>query len=112
MPAVGIDLGAQPGGRLIDQVDGFVGQKAIANVALRKRCGSQHRCIGDPHAVVDFVAFLESAQDADGVLHGWLFHDHRLETALQGGIFLDIFVILVQRGRTDQVQFAACQHGF
>ena len=45
--------------------------------------------------MVDFVAFLEAAQDADRIFHRRLFNNHRLEAALQGRIFLYIFVILV-----------------
>ena len=32
---------------------------------------------------------------------------NRLETALQGGIALDVLAILVERGRADGLQFAA-----
>ena len=100
---LGINLGAQPRGRLVDQVNGLIGQEAVADVTLRKSRGSQYRRIGDANAVVNFVTFLESAQDADRILHRWFFHHHRLEAAFESWILLNMFMILVQRGRADQV---------
>ena len=58
-----------------------------------------------------FVPLFQAAQDGDGVFHRGLIHLHRLETALQGGVFLDILSVLVQRGGTNAVQLAAGQHG-
>ena len=57
--------------------------------------------------MVYLVAFLESAQNGDGVLDGWLVHFHRLEAALECGVFLDMFAVLVERGRADAAKFAA-----
>ena len=54
----GIDLHAEAGGCFIDQVDGLVGQKAVRNVAVRKRGGGKDGSIFDAHAVMYFVAFL------------------------------------------------------
>ncbi len=58
---------------------------------------------------MDLVLLLQAAQDGDGVLHRGLAHQHRLEAALQGGILLDVFAILVQGGGTDGAQLAASQ---
>ena len=58
---------------------------------------------------MDLVLLLQAAQDGDGVLHRGLAHQHRLEAALQGGILLDVFAILVQGGSTDGAQLAASQ---
>ena len=64
--------------------------------------------VGDAHAVVDLVLLLDAAEDADGVLHARLVHQHRLEAALEGGVLLDL-AVLVQRRRPDQAQLAAGQ---
>ena len=61
--------------------------------------------------MVRLVTLLEAAQDGDGVLHAWLAHEHLLETAFQCRILLDVLAVFVQRGRADQAQFAAGQHG-
>ena len=56
-------------------------------------------------------AFLQAAQNGDGVLHRGFFHQHGLEAPLQGGVLLNILAVLVHRGGADAVQFAASQHG-
>ena len=63
-----VDLDAQPGGRLVDQVDRLVGQEAVGDVAVRERRRGDERRVLDAHAVVDLVALLEAAQDRDRVL--------------------------------------------
>ena len=91
-----IDLDAQLGRALVNQIDGLVRQKSVGNVAVGQgRCRHNGRIL-DPHPVVHFVLFLQSAQDRDRVLHGWLTHQHRLETALQGGVLFNIFTVFVQ----------------
>ena len=76
---------------------------------MRKRGGRQNRGVLDAHAVVHFVAFFQSAQNRDGVFDRRLVDQHRLEAALQRGIFLDIFLVFVERGGADGTQFAARQ---
>ena len=61
--------------------------------------------------MVRLVTLFEATQDGDGVLHAWLAHEHLLETAFQCRILLDVLAVFVQRGRADQAQFAAGQHG-
>ena len=61
------------------------------------------------HAMVQFVFFLEAAQDRDRVLDRRLGDEHRLEAARERGVLLDMFAIFVERGRADAMQFAARQ---
>ena len=61
--------------------------------------------------MVDFVPFAQPAQNGDGVFHRRLIHADRLKAALQRAVLLHVPAILIQRGRTDAVQFAARQHG-
>ena len=107
----GVDLHPEPGGGLIHQVDGLVRQLAAGDVAVGQRCGG-HQCgVRDGDLVVCLVAFLQAAEDADGVLHAGLANVDLLEPALQGGVLLDVLAVLVQRGGADQPQLAAGQHG-
>ncbi len=62
--------------------------------------------------MVVFVAFFQPTQNADGTQLVGLIHHHRLETALQGLVFLEVFLVFVQRGGTDGPQFAARQCRF
>ena len=64
----GVDLDPEPGSRLVDQVDGLVGQEAVGDVAVREHRGRHQRGVLDLHLVVDLVLLLEAAQDGDGVL--------------------------------------------
>ena len=106
----GIDLHPQPRRRLVDQVDGLVRQEPAGDVAVGQGGRGHQRGVGDPHAVVHLVAVLEAAQDADGVLDRRLADEHLLKAALQRGVLLDVFAVLVERGRTDQTKLATGQH--
>ena len=77
-----IDLHLDPAGGLIDQVDGFVGQLAIINIAGRQRGGSNHSGILDAHPMMDFIALFQPAQNANRVLDARLLDDDRLEAPL------------------------------
>ena len=106
----GVDLHAQSGGGLVDQVDGLVRQEPRGDVAVAQ-CGRRdQRGVGDAHAVVHLVAVLEAAQDADGVLDGRFAHQHLLETTFQRRVLLDVLAVLVERGGADQPQLATGQH--
>ena len=107
-----IDRHAQPRRGFVHQVDRLVGQKAVGDVAVGEGRGSDDRAVGDPHAVVQFVFFLDAAQDRDRVLDRRLADIDRLEAALEGGVFFDILAVFVEGRRADAMQFAACQRGF
>ena len=102
-------LGAQLGRRLVDQVDRLVGKEAVGDVAFGENRRGHQGGVLDADAVMDLVAFLESAQDGDGVLDARLIDHHRLEAALQRGVFLDMLAVLVERGRADAVELAPRQ---
>ncbi|KWT97198.1 hypothetical protein APY03_1758 [Variovorax sp. WDL1] len=104
---LGVHLDLDPGGGLVDEVDGLVGQEAVGDVAVRQLCGSDDGRVGDVDAVVDFVLLLQAAQDGDGGLHAGLAHEDLLEAALQGSVLLDVFAVLVQGGGAHAVELAA-----
>ena len=60
--------------------------------------------------MVRLVLFLDAAQDRNRVLNGGLIDEHLLEAPLEGRILLDVFAVLIERGRADHPQFAAGQH--
>src|ERR1700722_3291140 len=106
-----IDFHAKAGGCFVNQVDGFVGEKTVGDVALRKHGRGENGRIFDAYAVMNFVALFQATQDGDGVLDGRLADIYRLEAAFQRGIFFDVLAIFVQRGCADRAQLAACQRG-
>jgi hypothetical protein len=104
-----VDRDAQPRGGLVEQVDRLVGQEPLGQVAVRQRGGRDDRVVGDPDAVVDLVALLEPAQDADRVDHRRLRDVDGLEASLEGGVLLDV-AVLGERGRADHPQLPAGEH--
>ena len=102
-----VDLHAQAGTRFVHEVDGLVGQEAVGDVAARQSgCGDDCR-IGDAHTMVQFVFFLDAAQDGNRVFNGWLVDKNRLEAPCKGCVFFNVFAVLVERCGTDAMQFAA-----
>src|SRR6266404_2576842 len=104
-----IDGDAEPRRGLVDQVDRFVGQEAVGDVAVRQRRRRDDRVVGDADAVVDFVALLQASQDRDRVLDRRLTYEDGLEAPLERGVLLDVFAVLVQRRRPHDVELAARQ---
>src|SRR5208282_2456823 len=97
----GIDLDAQRRGGFADQVDSFVGEEAVGNIAMRQGRGRDDGRIFDAHAVMHLVLFLQAAQDGNGVFDIWLAHENDLETAFERRVFLDVLAIFVERGGSD-----------
>ncbi len=108
---LGIDFHADQRSRLIDQIDGLVGQLPIRDVAMRQRRRRHDGRIRDFHAMMHFVALFQAAQDRDGVFHRRLIDHHLLEAPLERRVFLDVFAIFIERGGADAVQLAARQCG-
>src|SRR5262249_59658204 len=92
-----------------DQIDSLVGQKTISDVAMRQRGGSDDRGICNAHPMMLFVFILQAAKNRNCVFDTWLGHIDRLKSASQGSVFLDVLLVLVERGRADTMQFAAGQ---
>ena len=106
----GVHLHAQPAGGLVDEVDGLVGQEAVADVAVREDGRGDEGGVGDAHTVVELVALAQAAQDGDRLLDAGLVDVDGLEAPLQGGVLLDVLAVLVERRGADGVQLAARQH--
>ena len=103
------DRHAQSRRGLVHQVDRLVGQKAVGDVAVGEGRRGDDRAVGDAHAVVQFVFFLDAPQDRDRVLDRRLADIDRLEAAFERGVLLDILAVLVEGRRADAMQFAARQ---
>ena len=106
---LGVDLHADARGRLVDQVDGLVGQLPVGDVAMRERRGGHDRRVGDLDLVVHLVALLEAAQDRDRVLDGRLIDQHGLEASLECRVLFDVLAIFIECRGADAVQLAARQ---
>ncbi|MPM42581.1 hypothetical protein SDC9_89247 [bioreactor metagenome] len=105
-----VQLGLDQRAGLVDKVNRLVRQESIRNITVTQRCGRNQRRVLNLDAVEHLISFLESAQNRNRVLNGWLLDQHRLEPALQRGILLDVLAIFVQRCRADAVQFTTREH--
>ena len=105
----GIQFHAQARGGFVHQIHRLVRQKAVGDVTMGKGGGGDQGGVLDADAVVDFVAFLEAAQNGDGFLDAGFVDVNGLETAFQGGVFFDVLAVFVQGGGADAAQFAAGQ---
>ena len=74
---------------------------------MRKHGRRDQGGILNAHAVMHFVAFLQSTQNGDRVFDARFFHHERLKAPLERRVLLDVFTVLIDRGRSDSPQFAA-----
>src|SRR5690349_18124009 len=92
---------------LIDEIDGFVGQEAIGNIAVRMG----NRELDSLFRVRDRMEFLVTVLDAVDDLYSiafvrrWNFHG--LEAAFERAVFLDRFAIFARSRRADTLNFSA-----
>ena len=106
-----VDLDPETARGLVDEVDGLVGQEPLGDVAVREGRGREEGGVLDAHAMVDLVALLEATEDADGLVDAGLAHVDGLEASLQGGVLLDVLLVLAEGGGAHAAQLAPGQSG-
>ncbi|MNX18312.1 hypothetical protein D3C86_482040 [compost metagenome] len=98
-----------PGASGVQHADGFVRQLAPGDVAIGQAHGLHQRVVHHR----DFVVFLhlgqQAAQHVDRLVFVRLFDLHHLETAGEGGILLEVLLVLGPGGRRDGAQLATSQ---
>ena len=107
----GVQLHAQAGRGLVNQVDRLIGQLSPRDVAIRQGGGRDERTIGDRHLVVSLVLGGDTAQDRDGILDRGLTDEHLLEATLERRILFDVLAILIEGRRSNHAQLATGEHG-
>ena len=105
-----VDFHSQLRRRLVDEIDRFVRQEAIGNVAVGEHRRRHDRRVLDANAVMNLVPLAEPAQDADGVFDGRLADHDRLEPPLEGRVLLDVLPVFVECGRADRMELASREH--
>ena len=58
---------------------------------------------------MNFVSFLQAAQDRNRVFNGGLANINLLKASLERRVLFNVFLVLVERGRADATQFATRQ---
>src|SRR5207245_5490128 len=98
--------------RFVDEINGFIRQKAVRYVAVGMRNREVNGLIGVADRVELLVTILDAKQNLDGIgLIGWR-HFHRLEAAFEGAILFDGFAIFAWRGGTDALNLSPRQGRF
>ena len=62
--------------------------------------------------MVNFVFFLQAAQNGYGFLNGRLFDENRLEPSFQRRILFDVFLVFIERRGADGSKFSSGQGRF
>ena len=78
---------------------------------MGQKRGRHQGIVRDLDAVIYLITLLQAPENGDRILHRRFIHHDRLEPSGQGGIFFDVFPVLIQSGGADAVQFASRQHG-
>ena len=103
------DAGARAG--LVKDVDRLVGQVTGGEVAGGEFHGSLDGGWGVLRLVMRLVFVAQALEDEDRVLDGRLVYLDLLETALEGGVLLDVFAEFVERGCADALQLGTAKGG-
>ena len=96
-------------GGLVHEVDGFVGQEAIGDIAIAEASRCVERLVADLYPMMCFVAVAQTLEDLDGLLHCRLANHDRLEAALERRVLFDVLTKFVERGGADALEFASRQ---
>ena len=105
----GSGLHPHHGPGFVEQVNRGIRQPVVAQVACRQLRGRLDGRRRVAHAVVFFVSFLQSLQDAHRLLDRGLLQRHLLEAARERAVLLDLLE-LVERRRAHHAQAAGRQH--
>ena len=103
---------AAAGTGFVHDIDGFIGEVTSGDIAFAEADGGGEGLVGNFGVMVGFVFGAETVEDGDGFIDGGGIDADGLETAFEGGVFFDIFAVLVHGGGADALEFAAGKGGF
>ena len=101
-----------PGAGGVEDADRLVRELAAGDVAVREGDGAAHRLVEHPHPVVRFEVGGEAAQHVDRGRLVRLVHLDHLEAAGEGGVLLEVALVLGPGGGGDGAQLAPGEGGF
>ena len=92
---------------LVDQINGLVRKPSVINVAFREPDGGRERLVRNCHAVVLLIVGTESLENPDGLFLCRLLDGDRLEASLKRGVLFDVFSVLIDGRRSDDLYLSA-----
>ncbi len=96
----------------VHDADGFVGQLAAREIAMRELSGGADSFVKNSHVVMLFERADDSAQHDHALLFGGLFDFNNLKAPGESGIFLEKFLVFGPSGGSDGAELSASQSGF
>ena len=96
---------------LVDEVNGLIRQETVSDIALGEQDGLPRNLRGDHNAVERLIIMADAADDGNGLFNGWLGDGDGLEAALKRGVLFDVFAVLVEGRRADDLDLAARKRG-
>ena len=96
----------------IEDADGFIGQLAARDVAMRQADGRVDAFIKNADLVVLFKERDDAAHHHHADVFSGFFDLNDLEAACKRGILFEVLLILAPRGGGDGTEFAAGEGGF
>lgn len=96
----------------VDQVDGFVWEEVVGDVVVGEVCCGYDCIVGDLYFVVCFVVVVQFFEDVDCVWQCWFVYLYWLEVVFECGIFFEVFVVFVECGCVDCLQFIVGEQWF
>ena len=94
---------AAAGTGLIQQVDGLIRQETVGDIALGQRDRAAHDGFTHLYMVVRLIILADARDNSRSIVDGRLLDLHRLETALQRLVFLNVFAVFCKRRRADDL---------
>jgi len=99
-------------GRFINQIDCFIGQEPIGDIACRELRSRLDRIVGNGDAMVLRVPLAQASKNVRRLLDARLLDHDRLESPLECWVRLDVLAVFVERRGADALQVAARQFRF
>ena len=96
----------------VQSIDGFVGQRTIADVSFGQRNTSLNRLRSVGHIVVIFISLLDVIEDLQSIFRRGRLKLYFLKTAIQCTVFLDALPKFVDGRGADALHFATRQSRF
>ena len=95
--------------RLVNHVNGLVGQETILDVALGQRHRRLQRFVGEVHVMMRLVAVAQAFHNANGLFRGRFGNRKRLEATRQGTVLLKVLAEFFKRGSANNLNLATAQ---
>jgi hypothetical protein len=104
-------LQVHAGTHLVEHVNGLVGQETVGDVAVAEFYAGYNSLVAVCNIVELLVLGLDVAQDVHRFILCRRIYHNLLETAVERAVLLDILAVLVERGSTNALEFAAREGG-